>query len=250
MGKIPIGLQLYSVRHDCAEDLPGTLAKVAEMGYDGVEFAGYYGYSGEDLRGMLDEVGLACCGTHAQWASLQPDQIDETIAFNKALGNKYLVVPALPEELRTSRAGWLQIAERLNEIAATLKPHGMLTGYHNHFVEFQELDGEWPWETLFGNTVPEVIMQLDTGNARHGGADPIALLAARPERAITVHLKEYSETNDTALVGEGDEDWAKVFELCESTGKTEWYIVEYERPVDSPLDAVAGCLDNLRAMGK
>ena len=92
MKKIPIGVQLYSVREDCARDLPGTLAAVAEMGYDGVEFAGYYGYSAEDLRRMLDANGLQCCGTHTGLNTLLGDALKTTVEFNQVLGNRYLVV--------------------------------------------------------------------------------------------------------------------------------------------------------------
>lgn len=68
----------------------------------------------------------------------------------------------------------------------------MVTGYHNHFTEFAPLDGEMPWDTFFGNTKKEVVMQLDTGNAMHGGADPVPFLKRYPGRALTVHLKEYA----------------------------------------------------------
>ena len=180
MPSIPIGLQLYSVREDCERDLPGTLAAVAEMGYAGVEFAGYYGRGARELRGMLDDLGLRCCGTHIGLNTLLGDEQAKTVAFNQELGNPYLIVPGLPEERRNSRAAWLGTAHIFNEIAEQLKPHGMRTGYHNHWVEFQPLDGELPWDTFFGNTAPGVIMQLDTGNALHGGADPVPYLSRYP----------------------------------------------------------------------
>lgn len=248
--KIPIGLQLYSIRHECEKDLAGTLAKVAEMGYDGVEFAGYYGHGAGEIKGLLDKLGLRCCGTHTGWAAVQPDALAETVALNQALGNKYIIIPGLPPEQRATRAAWLQTAAFFNDLGAKLAPKGMLTGYHNHYVEFQALDGELPWDTLFSNTGPNMVMQLDTGNARHGGADPATFLLRYPGRAITVHLKAYSASNDTALIGEDDEDWERIFHLCETIGGTEWYIVEYEKEVPSIMDAVAGCVRNLRKMGK
>ncbi len=113
-------------------------------------------------------------------------------------------------------------------MAERLQPYGMRTGYHNHWVEFQPMDGELPWDTFFGNTRHDVIMQLDIGNALHGGGDPIPYIARYPGRAITVHLKEHSATDPTALIGEGDVPWQRVFDLCEREGKTEWYIVEQE----------------------
>jgi hypothetical protein len=100
----PIGLQLYSVREDCKRDLPGTIAAVGKMGYDGVEFAGYYDRSAEDLRKMLDDNGLVCCGTHTGLDTLLEDNLAKTIEFNKTLGNKYLIVPGLPEKNSSSTA--------------------------------------------------------------------------------------------------------------------------------------------------
>ncbi|HUV62840.1 MAG TPA: sugar phosphate isomerase/epimerase [Sedimentisphaerales bacterium] len=246
--QVPIGLQLYSVREDCKRDLPGTIAAVGKMGYDGVEFAGYYDRSAEELRKMLDDNGLVCCGTHTQVDTLLEDNLAKTIEFNKTLGNKYLIVPGLPEKYRSSHQAWLDSAKLFNELAEKVKPDGMLVGYHNHGVEFAAMDGELPWETFFGNTSKDVIMQLDVGNAMHGGADPLPYLYRYPERAITVHVKEYSKTDENAFVGEGDVNWKAFFALCKAVGNTEWYIVEYERPGTPPLEAVKRCLQNLRKM--
>jgi sugar phosphate isomerase/epimerase len=247
---IPIGLQLYSIREDCARDLSHTLEAVAQMGYAGVEFAGYYGYGAQELRSLLDSVGLKCCGTHIGLDTLLGDELPRAVEFNQVLGNEYLIVPGLAEARRSSRAAWRDTAQVFNEIAARLQPHGMRTGYHNHWVEFEPLDGELPWDTFFGNTRHDVIMQLDIGNALHGGGDPIPYIARYPGRAITVHLKEHSATDPTALIGEGDVPWQRVFDLCEREGGTEWYIVEQESYKYPPLEVVARCLDQLRRMGK
>jgi sugar phosphate isomerase/epimerase len=247
MAQIPIALQLYSVRDDCARDLPGTLEAVAEMGYEGVEFAGYHDRSAEDLKQLLDELGLEVAGTHTGLETMLGDKLQETIEFNRILGNRYLIVPWLQRE---SKAEWLDTAATLNEIAGQLQPHGMLTGYHNHAHDFSPVEGEMPWDILFGNTAQEVLMQLDSGNALRGGADPVPVLERYPGRARTVHLKEYSATSDQALIGEGDVRWDDFFALCEGVGETEWYIVEQETYAYPPLECVAKCLENLRAMGK
>ncbi len=247
---IPVGLQLYSIREDCARDLPRTLEAVAQMGYAGVEFAGYYGYGAQELRRLLDGVGLKCCGTHIGLDTLLGDELPRTVEFNQVLGNEYLIVPGLAEARRSSRAAWRDTAQVFNDVAERLQPYGMRTGYHNHWVEFQPMDGELPWDTFFGNTRHDVIMQLDIGNALHGGGDPIPYIARYPGRAITVHLKEHSATDPTALIGEGDVPWQRVFDLCEREGKTEWYIVEQESYKYPPLEVVARCLDQLRDMGK
>jgi sugar phosphate isomerase/epimerase len=250
MARIPIALQLYSVREDCANDLPGTLAAVAKMGYEGVDFAGYYDRSAEELRKMLDDLGLKVAGTHTQLNTLLGDELEPTVEFEAALGNKFLIVPGLPEERRSTRAAWLETAEIFNGIAEKLKPHGMKTGYHNHHIEFAPMDGELPWDTFFGNTSDGVVMQIDLGNCLHGDADPVPFLERYPGRADTVHLKEYSATNDKALIGEGDVRWADVFELCETTGNTEWYIVEQESYAHPPMECVDLCLKALKEMGK
>lgn len=136
-------------------------------------------------------------------------------------------------------------------IASRLKPRGLYTGYHNHFTEFTPLDGELPWHTFFGNTLPEVVMQMDTGNCAHGKGDVIAMMQSYFGRARTVHLKEYSESYNTALIGEGIMPWKEIFDFCEKPGSnTEWYIVEQESYAYPPLECVDKCLQNLKKMGK
>jgi len=250
MARIPIALQLYSIRKDLEEDLPGTLEAVARMGYEGVEFAGYYGRTAEELRELLDRFGLRCAGTHTRIDTLSPENLAETIRFNKVLGNKFLIVPSLPAVHSNSRQAWLDAAAQFNDIADRVAPQGMEVGYHNHFVEFQPLEGELPMDTFFGNTRNDVVMQLDLGNAMHGGGRPIDFLVKYPGRSRTIHLKEYSSGYDKALIGEGEVDWQEVFRLCEEQGVTEWYIVEQENYALPPLECVDRCLQNLRAMGK
>jgi sugar phosphate isomerase/epimerase len=247
MADIPVGLQLYSVREDCAKDLEDTLKAVAEMGYVGVEFAGYHGHSAEDIRKMLDALNLTMCGTHTGADTLLSDRLDETIEFSKVCGNRFLIIPWYDPG---SKEGWLEFAAKLNDVADKVGEHGMHTGYHNHAHDFEALDGTTPWDLLFGNTSDQVVMQLDTGNAFHGGANPVPYIKRYPGRALTVHLKEFSKTNHRAVIGEGDVPWDDVFELCETIGGTQWYIVEQETYAHPPLECVAMCIENLRKMGK
>jgi len=249
MAKIPIALQLYSVRDDCTRDLPATLESVADMGYEGVEFAGYYGRKADELRDILDGIGLKVCGTHISIESLLGGELERTIEFNEILGNRFLIVPRLPEERRKSKAAWLGTARLVNEIAQRLKPEGMRLGYHNHAIEFQPINGELPWNIFFGATVPDVMMQLDTGNAMHGGVSSeeiLEILKRYPGRATTVHLKEFSSTNERPLIGEGRMKWREFFSLCETIGGTEWYIVEQESCAFPPLECVKRCIKSLR----
>jgi sugar phosphate isomerase/epimerase len=244
--KIPVGLQLYSVRQQCAKDLPGTLTAVAKIGYKGVEFAGYHGRSAAELRKMLDDNGLVCCGTHTPYESVKPAKLQETIEFNQTIGNKFLIVPWMAEA-KTQQV-WLDRAKEYNELAAKLKPEGMWIGYHAHQHDFNKIDGVSAWDLFFGNTKPAVIMQLDTANCASGGADPVAVLKKYPGRARTIHLKAFGGSPEAAI-GEDKVDWKEVFAFCEGKGKTQWYIVEHESGKD-PLDAVKRCYEGLRKFGK
>jgi sugar phosphate isomerase/epimerase len=246
--KIPVGLQLYSVRNECAKDLAGTIAAVAKMGYQGVEFAGYYETSAKDLRKLLDDHGLRCCGTHTAFDTLSDANLAATIEFNQILGNRFLIVPYLAVEGDHARQTWLDYAARFNVLADKVKTHGMWVGYHSHAGDFKPIEGVMPWDLFFGNTRVEVCMQIDTGNTRDGGGDPIAFLKKYPSRSRTIHLKEYSATNKNAILGEGDIPWQTVFTLCETTGNTEWYIVEEEKEAYPPLTAVDLCLKNYRKL--
>jgi sugar phosphate isomerase/epimerase len=244
--RIPVGLQLYSVRRDCAKDLPGTIAKVAKMGYRGVEFAGYHDYQAQALRKLLDDNGLVCCGTHTAMDTLSDANLAATIEFNQILGNKYLIVPWLQPDKANPKQGWLKYAERFNVLAEKVQPHGMQVGYHNHAHDFAPVDGTTGWDLLAGNTKPEVVMQIDTGNALSGGADPLVYLEKYPGRSVTVHIKEYSKTNKNALIGEGDIKWDQVLKLCRTVGGTRWFIIEEEKDAYPPLEGVEISLKNFR----
>jgi len=258
MARVPIGLELYSVRHDLDKDVYGVLKAVAKMGYEGVEFAGPPKHSARVLRAILDEVGLVCCGWHTPFALVQDDKLAETVAFNKIVGNRYIIIPGLPGNVTGSRANWRKVADFFNRLTDKLAPHDMVTGYHNHHTEFTPLEGEKPWDTFFGNTDKKVIMQLDTGNAYYGNGDCVEILKTYPGRAGTVHLKPYSKSAGKAdprhgfrpIIGEDELAWGEIFRLCETTGDTYWYIVEYESDAFPPLEAVERCLKALKAMGK
>ncbi len=252
---IPIGLQLFSVRHELEKDTAQTLNDAAAAGYAGVEFFGFPRHSAKELRSMLQDSGLQCCGWHVPFDLMQEDQLAQTITFHEALGNQYLVVPGLPKDLTASRDAWRHMADYFYQLAEGLRSYGMYTGYHNHHVEFTPLDGEQPWDTFFGATHADVIMQLDLGNALSGGADVMDILQRYPNRSRTIHLKPYSETaaqegweaGFRPLIGEDDIPWADVLGLCER-GNTEWYIVEYESDAYPPMEAVERCLVNVKKL--
>src|SRR5437879_1661676 len=127
-GKIPIGLELYSLREQCKTDLPGMLAAVAKIGYKGVEFAGYHGRSAKELRKMLDDNGIVACGTHTPYESVLEDKLKETVEFNQTIGNKFLIVPWMTAKTKQE---CLDKAKLFNELADKVKSEHMRVGYHS-----------------------------------------------------------------------------------------------------------------------
>ena len=245
--KLPIGLELYSVRNELPHDFTGTIEAIGKMGYQGVEFAGYYGWDQKprELRKLLDDNGLKCCGTHTALSTLQGDNLQRTIDLHKTLGNKFLICPQLSG--RTAQK-WLDNAKMFNEISQRAGEQGMLVGYHSHAPDFRKYDGKTAWEIFFDNTRPEVVHQLDVGNTLDGGGDPIAMIKRYPGRTKTTHLKEHGGGPDTPI-GEGKIDWKELLATYDEFGGTEWYIVEHETS-HNPLKTVKECLDNLHKMGR
>ena len=257
MTNIPIGLQLFSVRGECAKSLPATLKEVAAMGYQGAEPWDYdgaslqwQGHSASDIRQMYDENGLRCCGLHLTTDALMGDNLARTIEFNQILGNRFLIV-AMDKQRMASTQGMEELAGILNDAAGKLQAVGMFAGYHAHGFDFVTLgNGEIAWNALFSRTRPEVIMQIDIGNSVSGGGDPIAALRLFPNRARSVHLKDYGGDSPYAALGEGKADWPEIFRLCETTQNTEWYVVEEGGADGIGFDIPRRSLEALRRMGK
>ena len=250
--KIPIGLQLWSVRFQAEKELPVVLAAVAKMGYQSVEMAhSYYNQDAATWRKLLDENGLKSCGMHMALQALEGDNLQKTIDMHKVIGTPYLVVASLPKKTLSSVPAIIETGKRFNEIADKLKPHGMKVGYHCHGGDFAKIEGgKTPWEVFGENTNADVLLQIDIGNCLGGGGDPIAMLKKFPGRSVSVHLKDHGG-KPGAVVGEGEVKWNEVFQICETIGGTKQYVVEEEgRKGPEAMEAVDRALKNLRKMGK
>ena len=253
--KVPIGLQLFSVRGECGKDLPAALKSVAEIGYVAAEPWGYggealewQGWSAKDIRKMYDDNGLTCCGFHLATGALLGDNLERTIEMNQELGNKFLIIAADKQRM-SSVDTIMELAGILNGVAEKLAPLGMLTGYHAHGFDFEKFGDETAWEILFSNTHDEVVMQMDIGNCASGGGDPIAMLEKFPGRARSVHLKDFGGGPES-VIGEGDADWERIFELCDTSHHPEWYVVEEGGQEGLGFDVSRRSLEALRRMGK
>ncbi len=252
--QVPVGLQLYAVRGECTRSLPATLEAVARLGYRGAEPWGYagdaaawLGVPAAELRRQFDDAGLACCGMHVATGALQGDNLQRTVELNQTLGNRFLIVAGDKARMSTM-AGIRELAGILNDAAARLAPLGLLCGYHAHPFDFVTVDGEQAWYHLFRLTRPEVVMQLDIGNAAVGGGDPVAILKAFPGRARSLHLKDYGKPG--CVIGGGLADWPEIFRLCDAAQPVEWYVVEEGGPDGCGFDIPGRSLAALKAMGR
>jgi sugar phosphate isomerase/epimerase len=247
--RIPIGTQLWCVRKQLATDIPGTLAALSAAGFDAVELENAFGKPGTEWRKYLDAARLKTCGFHHTLAELQGDRLPATVEFNQAIGNPYLIIRSLPEATYKSAELLKSTADAVNEAAEKVKPHKMRVGYHNHFADFNRIDGEYWWNRFADATSKDVILQLDTGNASElTGVGLVDLVRRNAGRTVTMHVKPYSKKNPNAYLGADELDWPGIMTASESVGGLEWYIIEYEREGAPPLESLKANLDAFRKL--
>lgn len=230
-------VQLWGVRKELKEDFEGTLKKLAEMGFDGVEFAKYFGPYKDDPQGLkdfLNSIGLKASGAHLGFQPLRKNFF-KTVAFYKTLGVETIIVPMDKRSFDPARFD--EFTAELNKYSKKLAKFGLKTGYHNHWQEFQDYKQDTFWNHTFANTNSNVVMQLDTGWVVYSGKDNIEIIKKFPGRAFTVHLKpkfakEYEdqaeENGHYAFIGQDNFDWAPVLEAMIETGGTKWFVLEQE----------------------
>src|SRR5262245_13964628 len=247
--RIPIALQLYSVRDFCARDFDAALRSVAEMGFEGVEFAGYYKYA-EDASGLrkkLDELGLKAAGTHIGSGLLQGDALRKSVDFHKTIGCRFLIVPG--DRRFTDPEKSKEFAEFLNQTAEALAAEKMQCGYHNHTQEFRKDDDKTFWDLFAERTRKEVILQQDVGHSVGAGADPVALVRKYPGRTKSTHINAHGPK---PFIGQDATDWKGYVTACYDVGGTEWFIVEQEEYPDgkTSMEATKVSLDGFRGILK
>jgi sugar phosphate isomerase/epimerase len=251
--RIQLAVQLYSVRDDCKANFDAALDQVAAMGFEGVEFAGYYGYTANaaGLAAKLKALKLKAAGTHVRMDLLRGDALKSTIDFHQAIGCRFLVVPGDPAftDPEQSKA----LADEFNALAATLKPLGMACGYHNHVDEFKKDGDKTFWDLFAERTTKDVILQQDCGWTMAAGFDPAAYVRKYPGRTKTAHFKPTVRRGDTgkkAILGQDSVDWKAVYEACVTAGGTEWVVLEQEEYPDgkSPMDCTKESFAGLQAL--
>jgi sugar phosphate isomerase/epimerase len=248
--KIPIGLEMYSVRETFEKDPEGSLRKIARMGYQDAEiYSVYTGWSEQrikQVRQVLDDSGLKCLSTHNSVVSFQPAGMQKAIDYNGILGSRFIVM-ASPGAVKTID-GWKHVADMLTKGSEQFAKANLRAGYHNHTAEFTPLDGQLPMKILAADTPHDVMLQLDCGHCVAAGGDPVAWIREHPGRIQSLHLKDWSpELKLKALLGQGIVPWKKVFAAAEKTGGVEFYLVEQEDAPDEFV-AVKECLAAYRKL--
>lgn len=236
------GLQLYSVRDAMKVDFEGTIKKVAEMGYSYVEFAGFFGRTAEEVKALLEECGLGVCGSHSSIDDLQPETIEETIRYHKAIGNENYILPSIPCNTEERLEESLRI---INSAQPMLNAAGIRLSFHNHSREFES--------TLWGTTVysqlelrTNIDFQLDTYWAWNANTDPVRVMERLGDRISTIHLKDGFKGGKGKPLGEGEAPVAAIREKAIEMGVI--MVVESETLDPSGLDEAQRCIDHLKSL--
>ena len=206
---LPIAVQVFSVRDDASADFKGTMQKLKDMGYDGVELAGLYSYTPAQIRQMLDEVGIPAISAHVPYAELLADP-EGTIAAYKEIGCQYIAFPYLTEDVRHGTPAFAETLEHMRHICEVAKSMGMPMLYHNHDFEFVKMDnGQFGLDYMYDAIDADLLQtELDTCWVKVAGQDPAAYIRKYAGRCPVVHLKDFYKegkaSNMYELIGLND----------------------------------------------
>jgi len=226
-----IGIQLYSLRQEMADDFEGTLEQLAAIGFREMEFAGYHGKSPAQVRNILDGFGLTSPAAHIQLNAIRED-LDREIEIAATIGQQYIVVPIVPANERTLD-DYRRHAETLNIAGEKIREAGLTLGYHNHDFEFDvQEEGRIGYDILTSETDPDlVVFEMDLYWADRAGYDPKFFFLKYPGRYPMLHVKDSSYTGEMVDVGRGVIDFAEIFTYA-SKGGFKHYFIEHDNPSD------------------
>ena len=244
MKKIPIALQLWSVRDDMRRDFAATVAAVGKIGYAGVELAGYGNLDVKGAKAALDATNLRVAGMHVGFPALRSD-LNTVINDALFLGSHHVTCPSWPAGQFVSAAACERIGEQLADIGRTLRAVGLTFSFHNHAAELKIVEGRSVFDWMLGAAAPrDLKAEPDVYWLHVGGCAPEKFLRAHGARCPLVHLKDEKE------LGLGPVDFAAVFSAIDDVGAAEWLIVEQEAYSHTPLESVRLCLEQLRTWGR
>ncbi|MCU6795678.1 MULTISPECIES: sugar phosphate isomerase/epimerase family protein [Paenibacillus] len=246
MRRMGVGLQLYTLRDAMAEDFRGTLRRVAELGYEGVEFAGYGGLEAEELRDLLQELNLKAIGAHVSLVNTRA-HIQKEIAYLKTIGAEYYIIPHIVAEDRQSPQAWQTLFEFFEHAGQIVREAGLKFAYHNHAFEFEmKIGDEFVFDAMYTATTPEnVLVEMDVCWVQFAGQDPLQYIKSYTGRLPLLHLKDFKRgpeaQMDTVELSKGEVDLQNVIQAASDAG-VEWLIVEQDRCANPPIESVATSL--------
>ena len=241
-----LGLQLYTIRGEMEAGVEAALQRVAEIGYEEVEFAGYFDHGPSEIRAILDRTGLRSPASHVP-PTLEGDAWQRVLDDALEIGHDYVVVAWLPPETRTTRDDWYRWTERMNRAGEAARDAGLTFAYHNHDFEFREVGGELPFNVLFENTDPALVqIELDVFWITHAGHDAVEVFRRWPGRIPTIHVKDRTAGGEMADVGSGVIDWPSILAEAELAGVRHPF-VEHDEP-DGAYRSVAASFRYLETL--
>lgn len=241
---LPVALQLYSLREETKKDFIGTLEKVAEIGYKGVEFAGFGDIPADRMKDCLDSLGLKAVGSHTS-LDLLKNSFDKIVEYNHKIGNSNIICPY--NEYK-SRQDYIEAAKLYNKIGEKCKEKGFEFHYHNHAHEFEIFDGEYGLDIIFKETSSKLVKaEIDTCFVKVAGLDPAAYIKKYKGRCPLLHLKDVEEggTNGTVEIGNGILDFKGIIDAA-MYADVKWLIVEQEFFKGSSLESIKICYENIK----
>ena len=252
MAKLPISVQLYTLRDLTAKDLPGVLKSLNKIGYGAAELAGYGNLkSAAEVKKAFDDAGMKVSGAHVGIEQLEAD-LASVIRDHHTLGNKNVVIPWLDESRRGSAEIWRKLAGMCNTIGAKLAAEGLTLAYHNHDFEFEKFDGKYGLDILWEHSDAKLLKsELDVFWVKRGGVDPAAYIQQHGSRVKLIHLKDLVAGAELkfAPVGEGTLDFIAITDAAVAAG-VEWGAVEQDDCYgQDPLENVAISYRNLQKLG-
>jgi sugar phosphate isomerase/epimerase len=250
---VNIGLQLYSIREAAEKDFLGTIELVGDMGYRGIQFAGFFNTPTNDLKKVMDQKGIVPAGSHINplvFESLE-DQLDEVLQFNNEIGNNLIICPSISEELRKTRDDYKRRADAFNKIGTKCKQNGFIFAYHNHNFEFDLFNNERGFDILFENTDPELVkIELDCYWATYAGLDPTSIIKKYGDRIVSLHIKDLKHVNGekrSIEIGSGELDFSGLVKVGQDNG-IKWFIVEQEQFDADPMESCKINIQNLKPL--
>ncbi|MFT6854623.1 MAG: sugar phosphate isomerase/epimerase [Cyclobacteriaceae bacterium] len=248
--KMDVGVQLYTVRDAMDKDPMGTLAKVAKIGYNQIETAGYsdgkvYGFEGKEIRKILGDLDLQFISGHIPLPDFR-DNFDRVLDFMNEAGQQYAVLPWLQEDQRVSIDQYKGYAELLNINAEKAKSSGKVVCYHNHDFEFWNVDGEIPMQVLLNETDPELVkFELDLYWVHKADQNAATIFKENQGRFPLWHVKDMADTKERGFVevGTGTIDYKAMFELKKESGM-KYFFVEQDQS-DDPMKSIETSYKNL-----